>query len=85
MKVNLRMKTGTGTCKCMKKGYIYIVVFSIFVGVSQSLKYRVFIKRDLEENVFNFIIQSTSLFLLTLIPGLLLVRWYYKQKNKGPY
>ncbi len=67
----------------MKKGYLYILIFSLFIAVCQAIKYRMFIKRDLAQNVHIFIIQTTSLFLLILIPGILVVRWYYKKKSKG--
>lgn len=68
----------------MKAGYIYIILFSLFIAIAQSLKYRIFTKRDLsEEPINNLLLQAVVLFLLILIPGVLLVRWYYKQKGKG--
>ena len=67
----------------IRKGYVFIVFFSLFVGLSQSLKYRIFTKRDLSEATLNnLILQIVLLFLVFLIPGLLLVRWYYKMKDK---
>lgn len=65
----------------MRKGYLFVVLFALFIAVSRSFYYRIFIKRDLgEATVNNLIIQGTVLFFVFLIPGLLAVRWYYKQK-----
>ncbi len=67
----------------IKKGYVFVVLFSLSVSILQSFKYRVFIKRDLSEATMNnLILQIVILFLALLIPGLLLVRWYYKVKHK---
>jgi hypothetical protein len=67
----------------MRKGYLLVVFFALFIGVSSSLKYRLYIKQDLgEATANNLITQGTVLFLVFLIPGLLAVRWYYKQKDK---
>ena len=67
----------------MRKGYLFVVFFALFIAFSRSLYYRIFIKRDLgEATVNNLIIQGTILFLVLLIPGLFAARWYYKQKNK---
>ena len=66
----------------MRKGYVLVKLFSLFIAVTQSLKYRFFTKRDLgEETINNLVIQIVVLFLLFLIPGVLAVRWYYKQKD----
>lgn len=67
----------------MRKGYLFVVFFAVFIAVSRSLYYRIYIKRDLDEaTVNNLVIQGTVLFLVFLIPGLLAALWYYKQKNK---
>jgi len=67
----------------MKKGYFIVVLFSLGVAMLQSLKYRVYIKWDLgAATLNNLIIQIIIMFFILLIPGLLLVRWYYKQKGK---
>ncbi len=66
----------------MKKGYLFVVLFSLSIGVMQSLKYQLFTKRDLgEATLNNLIIQVVVLFLLVIIPGLLVARWYYKLKR----
>jgi hypothetical protein len=68
----------------IKKGYFFIVFFSLFISISQSLKYRLFIKRDLNEATLNNLIaKMVILFLGFLIPGILLVHWYYKMKHKN--
>ena len=67
----------------MRKGYVYIVVFSLFLAISGTLKYRAYIKRDLDQVTFGHIcLQTTILFLTFVVPGLFLVRWYYKMKDK---
>ncbi len=66
----------------MKKGYILVMLFSLIISLLESFKYRFYIKRDLSEaTLINLIIQASMMFLILLIPGLLLVRWYYKLKN----
>jgi hypothetical protein len=67
----------------LKKGYIYIILFSLFTAISKSLYYRIYINQDLTETTLTkLILQAVILFLIVLIPGLLVVRWYYKMKNK---
>jgi pilus assembly protein TadC len=67
-----------------KKGYFFIVFFSLFISISHSLKYRLFIKRDLNEATLNYLIaQMVILFFVFLISGTLLVRWYHKMKHKN--
>lgn len=67
----------------IKKGYIIILVFSAVNAIGQALKYRLFIHKDLSwETSDKFIVQIVSMFLVVSIPGLLLVRWYYKLKSK---
>ncbi len=66
----------------MKKGYIIIIIFSLCISILESFKYRFFIKKDLSEATLNnLFIQAGMMFLILLVPGLLLVRWYYKLKN----
>lgn len=67
----------------MRKGYVLIVLFSLTIAVLQSLKYRLFTKRDLGEGTLNhLIIQIVILFLFLTVLGVLAVRWYYKLKDK---
>lgn len=67
----------------MKKGYVFVILFSIIIATLQSLKYRIFIKKDLSEaTIKNLIIQSATLFSVLLVCGLLLARYYYKIKDK---
>jgi len=66
----------------MRKGYVYILLFSLFVAISGALKYRMFIKKDLGRETFlNFILQIGVVFLVFYLPGLVIVRWYYKLKK----
>jgi hypothetical protein len=67
----------------MKKGYLFVVLFALFIAVSGIFHYRIFIAKDLSESPFEkLIIQGVILFSLFVIPGLLLTCWYYKQKSK---
>lgn len=67
----------------IKKGYFFIFFFALFIAVSQTFKYRYFIKKDLSEmNIDRILFQGLLLFFMFLIPGLLLVRWYYKMKDR---
>jgi hypothetical protein len=67
----------------IKKGYLFIFFFALFIAVSQTFKYRYFIKKDLSEmNIDRILFQGLLLFFMFLIPGLLLVRWYYSMKDK---
>jgi len=67
----------------MRRGYVYVILFSLFIAVSQSFKYRLFTKHDLGVTpVSKLIIQIGISFFVFLIPGLLLARWYYRKKDK---
>lgn len=67
----------------MKKGYVFVVLFSLFISVGYSLRYRLYIKRDFQEvTITHLLVQMAVNFIVFLIPGLLLVRWYYKLKNR---
>ena len=67
----------------MRKGYVFVILFSLFIALGQSIKYRIFTKRDLDEAALNnLLIQVVILFLFFLIVGLVAVRWYYKIKDK---
>jgi hypothetical protein len=55
----------------------------LFVSIMGIFKYRAYIKRDLTQVTYKYLfLQTTIGFLLFVIPGLLLVRWYYKMKDK---
>jgi hypothetical protein len=67
----------------LKKGYIFIVAFALFIAITRTFMYRYFIKRDfIEINLYKIPLQGLILFLIFLIPGLLLVRWYYRIRDK---
>jgi len=66
-----------------RRGYVYMVLFSLFISISGTIKYRVYIKRDFNQVIYqHLVLQTLFIFLLSVIPGLLLVRWYYKMKDK---
>lgn len=67
----------------IKKGYVFILLFSLSIAILQSLKYRLFIKRGLSEaTTLNLVLQIVVLFIVLFVPGYFLVRWYYKKKEK---
>ncbi len=67
----------------MKKGYLFVLLFALFIAASRTYYYRAFVARDLSEaSIEKLVIQAVILFALFALPGLLLARWYYKQKNK---
>ena len=66
-----------------KKGYVFVVIFSLFIAIFYPLYYRFYLTTDLSKETFSKLIFHGLLMLFTaLIPGLLMVRWYYKMKNK---
>ena len=67
----------------MKKGYLFVLFFALFIAVSRTYFYKAFVAKDLgNASVDKLAIQAVILFTLFAIPGLLLARWYYKRKNK---
>ena len=67
----------------MRKGYVIVILFSIIIPSLQALKYRMFIKKDFgAATMKNFVIHAVALSSIYLICGLLLVRYYYKMKDK---
>ena len=67
----------------MKKGYLFVLLFALFIAVSRTYYYRAFVARDLSDaSIEKLFLQALILFALFALPGLLLARWYYKQKNK---
>jgi hypothetical protein len=68
----------------MRKGYLYIIAFALFLSITQTLKYRIYIKKDYHEvSLEHLLLQGAVLFVIFFLPGLFLVRWYYKQKDKN--
>lgn len=61
----------------IKKGYVYIIAFSLFVAISQIFKYRFYSNEPINKIGLKFLTLLTTF----LIPGLFLVRWYYKKKD----
>lgn len=67
----------------IKKGYIFVILFALFIAVSRTFIYWYLIKKDFSEtNLCRILLQALILFLIFLIPGLLPVLWYYKIKDK---
>ena len=77
------MKRNNNKATMIKKGYIFIVLFALFISIVGTLKYRLYIKRDFDLVSLNDIIfRIVTGFMIYLVPGLLLVRWYYRMKDK---
>ncbi len=67
----------------IKKGYVIIILFALFIAIVGTLKFRFYTKRDFNETSQGALILQIAIgFLFYLILGILLVRWYYKMKNK---
>lgn len=66
-----------------KKGYIFVTAFALFIAFSQTLKDRFFGSRNLTEPTQgSVILQVVIMFIVLLMPGLFIARWYYKNKVK---
>ncbi len=66
-----------------RTGYVFIFAFALFIAISKSFYYRKYIAKDEDYASNKYIIQIVTLFLLIYIPGVLLVSWYYRQKNNN--
>jgi uncharacterized membrane protein len=67
----------------MRKGYAFVIFFALFIGVSRTWFHRTYTTKNIDETPLEiFLLQVVILFLIFLIPGLLLARWYYKMKDK---
>lgn len=69
----------------MRKGYWFVLAFSLFIAVAQVIKNEVFVLKKGNFEITKLVVLKFSiLFLVFFIPGLLLVKWYYKMKNNQP-
>ena len=66
----------------MRKGYALVILFALFTAVSRTWYYRAYVAKDVNDRPLMVLaLQSLLMFLIILIPGLLLTRWYYKKKD----
>jgi hypothetical protein len=66
----------------MKKGYVFVIFFALCIAILSTLKYRIILEKNSSQITGSIItIQIVVLFMSFLIPGLFLVRWYYKHKR----
>jgi hypothetical protein len=66
----------------MKKGYVFVVFFALCITIFQTFKYGIVLKEDTSQITASFVIlKIIAGFILFVIPGLLLARWYYKKKD----
>lgn len=69
----------------MKRGYIYVLLFSIFIAIAQAIKNSSFQEIDGVWRVSrNTYIKAAILFVIFFVPGVFLVRWYYSIKKNNP-
>jgi uncharacterized membrane protein len=67
----------------MRKGYVYVILFALFIAVSQTWFHRTYTTKNIDETPLRILLlQAVIMFITFLIPGLLLARWYYKMKDK---
>lgn len=64
----------------MKKGYVFITLFALFIASSQNFKYFFYSNKEHLPASDTLWIKVIVLFLTVWIPGLSLARWYYKNK-----
>jgi hypothetical protein len=68
----------------IRKGYIFIFIFSLFNSIGRTLYYRKYIAKDYAEvSSGHILLGITILFITLFIPGFLAVRWYYRLKDKN--
>lgn len=65
----------------MRKGYWFVLIFSLFIAITQLIKTDMFVLKRTNIDGTKFIIKVVIVFLIFFIPGCLLVRWYYKMKD----
>ena len=69
--------------KEMRKGYFIVILFALITAILGAIKYRYFEHSRAGEGLSNgLIFQVVLSFIVFVIPGLLLVRWYYQMKGK---
>lgn len=67
----------------MRKGYIIIILFSLSEAIFGTIKYRILSNHIAGEASVNRILFQTCLtFIVFVVPGVLLVRWYYRGKGE---
>lgn len=66
----------------MRKGYVYVVLGSLILSVGRAIRHRVYIKKDFGYDTLDqLFLHAGIVFLIFVLPSLLLVRWYYKNKD----
>ncbi len=46
-----------------RRGYVYMVLFSLFISVSGAIKYRVYIKRDFNQVIYQHLVLQTLFYI----------------------
>jgi hypothetical protein len=66
--------------KRLKKGYVYIFIFSLISPILGILKYP---RTNGPVTLSYFLIRTGIGFVIFFVPLLFLAKWYYKQKDKS--
>ncbi len=66
----------------MRKGYWFLLCVSIFSAVAQALKVD-YIKKGEIDFTKILLLKVVTLFIIFFVPGIFLVRWYYKMKDRN--
>lgn len=66
----------------MRKGHWYLLGVSIFSAFAQALKVEYIRKGQIDFTRLLFL-KIIIAFIIVFVPGIFLVRWYYKMKDKS--
>jgi len=67
----------------MRKGYLFVLFFALFLSTSRTWFHRKYTTKDIDIMPKDVLfLQVVTLYLILVIPGLLLARWYYKMKDR---
>ena len=66
----------------IKKGYVFIILVAVFISVSGTFRHWHFERKESVVNFHAILYHSLMLFFIVLLPGVFLVRWYYRMKLK---
>lgn len=66
----------------IRKGYVQVLLFVLFLAIVSAYKYQYFTyRRHLPQFYERLVAHATLMFVPFIVPGWLLVRWYYKLKD----
>ncbi len=65
----------------MRKGHWFLLGVSIFIAVAQTLKVE-YIRKEQIGFAAPLFLKMLISFIIIFVPGIFLVRWYYKMKDR---